>query len=783
MSNPVEHECDGDAERDREVGDAARNAVGDCESIFFEALARNPGPDRAAYLARACGDRAELRQRVERLLAAHPQATNFMARPALEEQGLVAPSAAVGESAAAADAASAETPRSVASVFPFLKPAQQSGALGRLGHYEILEVLGEGGFGVVFRAFDESLERDVAIKVLAPQLAVTSPARKRFLREARAAAQVRHDNVVQVYAVEEEPLPFLIMEWIPGGSLQQHLDRAGPFDWSEVIQIGRQVAEGLAAAHQRGLIHRDIKPANILLESTKPTRVKITDFGIARVADDASATRTAAPTGTPMFMAPEQALGDSVDQRADLFSLGSVLYTLCTGRPPFRAPNVHAVLRRVIEDAPRPIPEVIPEVPPWLCQLIARLHAKNPRERLATARELADLLAAGNSGAPPAPAIESPPEPVAGGEPIAKPPVRRMPLVAGAAVLLMAVGAMWGLRGLMRWPGESRGGTARDVAVAQKETGTDRVEAPPQDQPSAASPDTANSAIVEPVQPNATELPAPAPRLTDAEQLIDVVRRLKELNPGFTGAVEHEFAGETLVGLRFNVDQVHDLSPLRALTHLESLDVYGTFPREGKLSDLAPLRALRLTKLICLSTHVADLAPLRDMPLKVLNCSHTLVNDLTPLRGMGLLWLEIAGTQVASLAPLAGMKLETLYAMSLPVQDLSPLADMPLKTLDLYRVDQATNLQPLRRLPLEWLNLSQTPVSDLAVLRGVTTLQTLCVHDTAVNDASLVQLNECQNLKLIVLRRSGVTRAGIDALRKSHPQCSIQWDEGTIDPN
>ena len=126
-------------------------------------------------------------------------------------------------------------------------------SLGRIGHYEVLQVLGQGGFGIVFRAFDDVLQRVVAVKVLAPQMAATSPARKRFLREARSSAQVRHENVVQVYAVEEQPLPYLVMEFIPGETLQQRLDRIGPLEVPEVLRIGRQIAEGLAAAHAHGL--------------------------------------------------------------------------------------------------------------------------------------------------------------------------------------------------------------------------------------------------------------------------------------------------------------------------------------------------------------------------------------------------------------------------------------------------------------------------------------------------------------------------------------------------
>src|SRR5258706_148473 len=167
--------------------------------------------------------------------------------------------------------------------------------------------LDRGGFGIGFRACAETLQRVVAIKVLSARIAATSPARKRFLREARSSAKVRHENVVQVYAVEEQPLPYLVMEFIPGETLQARLDRTGPLEAVEVVQIGRQIAEGLAAAHGTGLIHRDIKPGNILIEAGPQQRVKITDFGLARAADRASMTQSGVVAGPPMFKAPEQA--------------------------------------------------------------------------------------------------------------------------------------------------------------------------------------------------------------------------------------------------------------------------------------------------------------------------------------------------------------------------------------------------------------------------------------------------------------------------------------------
>jgi uncharacterized protein (TIGR03067 family) len=354
--------------------------------IFLAVLDLPDTAARAAYLESACGGDAARRARVDALLQAHENAGSFLASPvvALPEPNQTAAEATItpGGEADTEDQS-----------LGFLAPTQRPDSLGRIGHYEVLEVLGRGGFGIVFRAHDEVLQRVVAVKVLSPEMAATSPARKRFLREARSSAQVRHENVVQVYAVEEQPLPYLVMELIPGETLQQRLDRTGPLDVPEALRIGRQVAEGLAAAHGQGLVHRDIKPANVMIEGGARQRVKLTDFGLARAADDASISQSGVVAGTPLYMAPEQAKGESLDHRADLFSLGSVLYAMLTGHPPFRAGTTLAVLKRVAEDTPRPIREVIPEVPQWFCRIAEKLHAKDPAERFQNAREVADLLA------------------------------------------------------------------------------------------------------------------------------------------------------------------------------------------------------------------------------------------------------------------------------------------------------------------------------------------------------------------------------------------------------
>ncbi|MBW3595879.1 MAG: serine/threonine-protein kinase, partial [Planctomycetes bacterium] len=273
----------------------------------------------------------------------------------------------------------------------FLEPSEEADSLGRLGQYEIIEVIGRGGMGIALKARDTRLNRVVAVKVLAPELAANPTARKRFLREARAAAAVSHDYVITTYAVEQGDLPYLVMEFIDGPSLQQKIDRQGALELTEILRIGMQVAYGLAAAHAQGLIHRDIKPSNILLQNGIE-RVQITDFGLARAADDVTVTRTGEIAGTPDYMSPEQAQGRPVDHRADLFSLGSLLYAMCTGRSPFRADSTMGVLHRVCNDTPRPISDVNPDIPKWLIAVIDRLLAKNADGRFQTAAETAEVL-------------------------------------------------------------------------------------------------------------------------------------------------------------------------------------------------------------------------------------------------------------------------------------------------------------------------------------------------------------------------------------------------------
>ena len=407
------------------------------ETLFAAALEKATPDERSTFLDDACSGDPALRQRVEALLQSHEQA-DFLKTPAVNRPA----EELVGAATTGTEAHPTDGDDAKASL-GFLAPSEKPDSLGRLGHYEILEVIGRGGMGIVLRAFDDKLHRIVAIKVLAGSVPTNGATRKRFTREARAAAAIRNEHVVGIFAVEEAgEVPYLVMEYIDGVSLQQRLDRGGPLEVKEILRIGLQIATGLAAAHAQGLIHRDIKPANILLEN-HVERVKITDFGLARARADASLTQEGVVAGTPQYMAPEQARGESLDHRADLFSLGSVLYALCTGRPPFRAENTLAVLKRVCEDTPRPIREINSDVPPWLVEIIAKLQAKDPAERFQSAQEVAEVLGRelaavqrGNLERPAA--LPQPPGEGRGAGPPAKRSRRRHAVAAGVLLLFAA---------------------------------------------------------------------------------------------------------------------------------------------------------------------------------------------------------------------------------------------------------------------------------------------------------------------------------------------------------
>lgn len=272
-----------------------------------------------------------------------------------------------------------------------LEPSQNESNIGRIGHYEVVELLGAGSSGVVFKALDEQLNRFVALKILRPSLGES--ARQRFLQEAQAAAAIDHENIITIYQVgEESSLAFIAMQLLPGETLEALLSREKKLAPDTAKEIARQITVGLSAAHEQGMIHRDIKPANIWLDE-KRDRIKILDFGLARVADDdPKFTDTGMIAGTPTFMSPEQAKGSEIDQRSDLFSLGCVMYQMVTGDLPFYGKNVLATLQTILRHHPTPACDVDSRVPQPLSDLIRCLLAKQPDKRPATAKAVLEAL-------------------------------------------------------------------------------------------------------------------------------------------------------------------------------------------------------------------------------------------------------------------------------------------------------------------------------------------------------------------------------------------------------
>ncbi|TWU03776.1 protein kinase domain-containing protein [Neorhodopirellula pilleata] len=277
--------------------------------------------------------------------------------------------------------------------YDFLQPPTHPGDLGMLGNYRILGELGKGGMGFVFRAEDTVLERAVALKVMNKRIASTPNSRERFLQEARAMAAVHHDNVVVIFEVgTHEGTPFMAMEMLRGETLEAVNARKEARDYVKVIDYASQISRGLAAAHAKGIVHRDIKPANIWIEQNS-NRIKILDFGLALAQSPLDEfTGVGSVCGTPGYLTPEQARSDPLDDRSDLYSLGVVLYEMCTGRLPIQKPAIAEQLVALLSHEPRRVRDLNPDIPQPLADLIHQLLAKEPVDRPASAAALEKRL-------------------------------------------------------------------------------------------------------------------------------------------------------------------------------------------------------------------------------------------------------------------------------------------------------------------------------------------------------------------------------------------------------
>jgi hypothetical protein len=533
--------------------------------------------------------------------------------------------------------------------------------------------------------------------------------------------------------------------------------------------------------------------------------VKITDFGMARAVDDASVTQSGCIGGTPLFMSPEQAKGETLDHRTDLFSLGSVLYAACTGRSPFRAEGSYAILKRVAEDKPRPIREIIPEVPVWLCDIITRLHAKDPEKRLANGREVAALLAlgVGDSGSISAVTLpETKPLP----KTMVRPQRRTFRWAIAAAVLLAVVGFGFaeatdvtnfsgtiirmfspegtlvvevddpdinvkidgselvitgaGAKEIRLKPGNYTLEASKDGKLVTRELVTVTNNGRKSVRVTLESP--AVTAVSPPV-PLVTlpALPAAASEweksvaeLPREKQVLAINARLKELNPKYHGSngnlerIEISVIGEVL----------EDISPVRAYADLKFLHI------DGGLHDIEALRGLKLKTLMLCNSKIADISPLKGMGIvdvDLTGSSH--VEDISALSGEPLEHLGLAYTSVSDLSPLKrspeNAKLSLINCDSCPVKDLSPLAGLPLSHLFVHNT-QVTDLSPLKEMPL---------------------VQFSCER-TAVDDADLEHLVTRSSLIIAKFQGTKVTAEGIVKLKAALPHCRIEWDGGVIEP-
>ncbi len=341
------------------------------ERLYHSVMGREPA-QRDAFLQEACAGDKALHKEVQSLLSHEGEARNFIEAPALQ-------AAAQGTAQDSADST-------------VVVQSKASSKIGQtVSHYRILEKLGEGGMGVVYKAQDVRLERLVALKFLLPHLRPDEEQRVRFVREAKAASALDHPNIGTIHEIAdtEDGQMFIVMAYYEGESLKQKIER-GPLPIEEALDYAVQLAEGLSKAHAAGIVHRDIKPANVIV--TESGQAKIVDFGLAKVTEQTQLTQTGTTVGTVAYMSPEQTRGEWVDQRTDLWSLGVVLYEMLTGQRPFRGDYYPAVIYSILNEEPEPIKKVNPVVPPEMEHIVNRALKKNSDARYSSAAEtLKDL--------------------------------------------------------------------------------------------------------------------------------------------------------------------------------------------------------------------------------------------------------------------------------------------------------------------------------------------------------------------------------------------------------
>ena len=343
------------------------------EQIYHSALERGES-QRASFLKEACAGDEELRREVESLLAQQAEAENFIEAPALEvaAKGV----AVVGDSAQVTVSVRSQDPSRVGQT---------------VSHYRIVQKLGEGGMGVVYKAQDLKLERWVALKFLPPHVSPDAEEKVRFIREAKAASALDHPNIGTIHEIAEtdDRQMFIVIAYYEGETLKQKIER-GPLPLTEAVNLALQMARGLAKAHDQQIVHRDIKPSNVVV--TRDGLVKIIDFGLAKLGGSTKITKTHTMMGTVAYMSPEQARGEEVDQRADVWSLGVVLYEMLTGQLPFPGSHADAIIHAILTLKPKPLKQLRPDAPAEIERIIHRSLDKDLKSRYTSAAEVSKNL-------------------------------------------------------------------------------------------------------------------------------------------------------------------------------------------------------------------------------------------------------------------------------------------------------------------------------------------------------------------------------------------------------
>ncbi len=671
----------------------------------------------------------------------------------------------------------------------------------RLLHYKVLHKLGQGGMGWVMLAEDTQLGRRVALKVMRSQHAAEQESRERFTREAKAAAQLNHDNIVTIYQVgDDQGIPFFAMELLEGGTLQQRLEYPKPLSLGAAVRIAREIAAGLSAAHQRGVIHRDIKPANIWLESPKG-RVKILDFGLARQSDAkiTGLTQAGEIVGTPHYMAPEQARAKPIDARCDLFSLGCILYRMTTGRLPFAGETLLATLTAIAVDMPTPVRELNPQAPEALCDLIWRLLAKDPNQRPANAKEVIDELLvierdlAGGSKSgfnievPPLIQLRTDPSPSAvtptknpGLSGRIRPGAGRKSsslipwVLAGAALALALLGLLW----LITWAmnldtSRPNPGTAR--GPLRPKTDLRRVVA--LDEASAFTNRTTAEWVFR--QGDSATVQVQVPGQADA-----MVASLNLLPTEPFALVGIRLAGSTRLADA-------DLTRLAGLKSLSWLDLAGTAVTDAGVQQLADVSAL--TNINLEGTGVTDegVAHLvRTCPnlyrllLGRTKCTPAVVvaiSNLKQMRDLSLAGVPVVDDQLVSIGQLANLQILNLAQTKVTDAGLPHLAN--LAHLESLRLDGTSITDvglatiAMSHHSLVSLGLNRMPEitgAGLTHLGNLSRLESLEICGSPkIGDAGLASLAVATSLRSLEVDQGQFSPAALEQLRASLPGCNV----------